>query len=156
MDPGQKLSNVDPLSLFAQARPDSPRWIADPDPSIGKLAIFANCVILAIDQYGQKEEPMPTRNINLTEHFDQFVEELVGAGRYKNASEVLRAGLRLLEQQTQTDEEKLTLLKKLAADGFGSLDQGQGLSVESESELRSTIAKIGRRAAKAKKVPETK
>ena len=99
---------------------------------------------------------MPTRNINLTEHFDQFVEELVGAGRYKNASEVLRAGLRLLEQQTQTEEEKLTLLKKLAADGFRTLDQGQGLSVESESELRSTIAKIGRRAAKARKAQASK
>lgn len=99
---------------------------------------------------------MPTRNINLTEHFDQFVEELVGAGRYKNASEVLRAGLRLLEQQTQTEEEKLRLLKKLATDGFRSLDQGQGLSVASESELRGAIAKIGRRAAKAGKVQATK
>ncbi len=99
---------------------------------------------------------MPTRNINLTEHFDRFVEELVEAGRYKNASEVLRAGLRLLEQQAQTEEEKLTLLKKLAKDGFRSLDQGQGLSVASEPELRSTIAKIGRRATKASKVQETK
>lgn len=99
---------------------------------------------------------MPTRNINLTEHFDQFVAELVGAGRYKNASEVARAGLRLLEQQTQTEEEKLRLLKKLAADGFRSLDQGQGLSVASESELRGTIAQIGRRAAKARKVQATK
>lgn len=99
---------------------------------------------------------MPTRNINLTEHYDRFVEELVGAGRYKNASEVLRAGLRLLEQETQTEEEKLTLLKKLAADGFRSLDQGQGLSVASESELRSAIAKIGNRAANPRKVQETK
>lgn len=99
---------------------------------------------------------MPTRNINLTEHFDRFVEELVGAGRYKNASEVLRAGLRLLELETQTEKEKLTLLKKLAADGFRSLDQGQGLSVASESELRSAIARIGNRAAKPRKVQETK
>lgn len=92
---------------------------------------------------------MPTRNINLTEHYDRFVEEQVDAGRYKNASEVLRAGLRLLEQQTQTEDEKLTLLKRLAADGFRSLDQGQGLNVASENGLRSAIAKIGRRAAKA-------
>jgi antitoxin ParD1/3/4 len=98
---------------------------------------------------------MPTRNINLTEHYDRFVEELVGAGRYKNASEVLRAGLRLLERETQTEEERLTLLKKLAADGFRSLDQGQGLRVASESELRSAIAKIGSRAAKPRKVQET-
>lgn len=97
---------------------------------------------------------MPTRNITLTEHYDRFVAEQVEAGRYQNASEVLRAGLRLLEQQTQAEEEQLTLLKKLATDGFGSLDQGQGLSVASEAGLRNAISKIGRRASKACPAPE--
>ena len=50
---------------------------------------------------------MPTRNINLTEHSDRFVNEQVKAGRYKNASEVFRAGWRLLEHQAKTDEQKL-------------------------------------------------
>ena len=36
---------------------------------------------------------MPTRNINLTEHSDRFVNEQVEAERYKSASEVFRAGL---------------------------------------------------------------
>jgi len=67
---------------------------------------------------------------------------------------VLRAGPRLLEQQAQVEEEKLTLLKKLAADGFRSLDQGQGLNVTSESGLREVIDKIGHRASKASKAQE--
>jgi antitoxin ParD1/3/4 len=46
---------------------------------------------------------MPTRNMNLTGHYDQFVENEIAVGRYKNASEVLRAGLRLLEQQARED-----------------------------------------------------
>lgn len=91
---------------------------------------------------------MPTRNINLTEHFDQFVEEQIGAGKYKNASEVLRAGLRLLEQETRTDEQKLTLLKRLAAEGFDALDQGEGLTLSGEKQLTETVARIGRRAAR--------
>lgn len=91
---------------------------------------------------------MPTRNINLTERYDQFVEEQVKAGRYQNASEVLRAGLRLLEQQTQAEEQKLKVLRKLAAEGFRELDQGEGLTMSSEGGLRNTMAKIGRRAAK--------
>ena len=33
---------------------------------------------------------MPTRNVNLTDHDDQFVESQVSAGRYQNASEVMR------------------------------------------------------------------
>lgn len=98
---------------------------------------------------------MPTRNINLTDHYDQFVEGQVDAGKYKNASEVLRAGLRLLEQQTQTEAQQLMLLRKLAADGFRSLDQGQGLSIASEGSLRRAIARIGRRAANATKAPQT-
>ncbi len=94
---------------------------------------------------------MPTRNINLTEHYDEFVEQQIGAGKYKNASEVLRAGLRLLEEQAKAEEQKLKLLRKLAAEGFRELDQGQGLTITSERELRNVIAKIGRRAAKANK-----
>jgi len=94
---------------------------------------------------------MPTRNINLTIHYDPFVAGLVDAGRYQNVSEVLRAGLRLLEQQTQTEEQKLAMLRNLAAEGFRSLDQGEGLSLSSEGGLRKAITKIGRRAAKASK-----
>lgn len=91
---------------------------------------------------------MPTRNINLTDHYDRFVEKQIEAGRYKNASEVLPAGLRLLEHQTSADEEKLVLLKKLAAEGFEALDQGEGLSLAGEKPLGEAIARIGRRAAK--------
>lgn len=97
---------------------------------------------------------MPTRNINLTEHYDQFVAELVEAGRYQNVSEVLRAGLRLLEQQTDAEEQKLVMLRKLAAEGFRSLDQGAGLSIPTEDALRKTISRIGRRAAKANRSSE--
>ncbi len=46
---------------------------------------------------------MPTRNINLTDHLDQFVEDRVTSGRYGNASEIVREGLRLLEQREQED-----------------------------------------------------
>jgi antitoxin ParD1/3/4 len=92
---------------------------------------------------------MPTRNINLTEHFDRFVAKQVEAGKYKNASEVLRAGLRLLEQETSSDEQKLALLKKLAREGFDALDQGEGLSLSTDAQLSHAITKIGRRAAQA-------
>jgi antitoxin ParD1/3/4 len=90
---------------------------------------------------------MPTRNINLTDHFDQFVHNQIAAGRYKNASEVLRAGLRLLEQQTNEDAERLAALRGLAAEGFEALDRGEGKSLQGERKLADFVAKIGRRAA---------
>ena len=42
---------------------------------------------------------MVTRNVVLTDTQDQLVQALVASGRYQNASEALRAGLRLLEQE---------------------------------------------------------
>lgn len=90
---------------------------------------------------------MPTRNVNLTNHYDQLIDSLVTSGQYKNASEVMRAGLRLLEQHRQEEQEKLALLRSLAAEGFNELDQGQGIVFESRQELADFIGQIGRRAA---------
>ena len=42
---------------------------------------------------------MATRNVVLTDHLEQVVNDLVVSGRYQNASEVLREGLRLLEKR---------------------------------------------------------
>ena len=42
---------------------------------------------------------MPTQNVNLQDHQADFIRERVRMGRFQNASEVVRAGLRLLEQQ---------------------------------------------------------
>jgi antitoxin ParD1/3/4 len=90
---------------------------------------------------------MPTRNINLTDHHDQLVEGLIASGRYKNASEVLRAGLRLLEQQTREDEQELATLRGLAAEAFDALDRGEGTTLEGDRQLAEFLGGIGRRAA---------
>jgi antitoxin ParD1/3/4 len=50
---------------------------------------------------------MPTRNVNLTDELDHFVAKKVRSGRYENASEVVRAGLRTLEREEQQYEAKL-------------------------------------------------
>jgi antitoxin ParD1/3/4 len=98
---------------------------------------------------------MPTRNVNLTGRYDQFVADQVSSGRFKNASEVVRAGLRLLEQHNREEEEKLAMLRSLAAEGFGELDQGRGTILDDERQLRKHIGQIGRRAAqKAKRTPQ--
>jgi len=49
---------------------------------------------------------MPTRNINLTPGLDRFVATKVKSGRYENASEVVRAGLRTLKSQEKQRQEK--------------------------------------------------
>jgi antitoxin ParD1/3/4 len=91
---------------------------------------------------------MPKHNVNLTDHYDQFVESLVASGRYTNASEVMRAGLRLLERESKEDEEKLRVLRSLASEAFASLDGAEGTRIEGDQQLADFIGKIGRRAAK--------
>jgi antitoxin ParD1/3/4 len=95
---------------------------------------------------------MPTRNINLTDHFDLFVSAQIDAGKYRNASEVLRAGLHLLELQTEEETRKLALLRKLAKEGFNQLDQGQGIDLRSRASLESHIRKLGRQSAEKAKL----
>jgi antitoxin ParD1/3/4 len=88
---------------------------------------------------------MPTRNVNLTDHFDQFVRSEIKAGRFRNASEVMRAGLRLLEQQSREDRAKLTLLGSLATEAFQELDQGKGIKISSDHELEDVMRRISSR-----------
>jgi len=78
---------------------------------------------------------MPTRNVNLTEHFDRFIESRVTSGRFSNASEVVREGLRLLEQREQEDRAKLDWLRAAAQDGFSAAECGDYVAVNSEPEL---------------------
>ena len=63
---------------------------------------------------------MPTRNISLTQELDSLVGELVEGGRYENASEVVRAGLRALEREEQEHEARLTTLLRALDDGEAS------------------------------------
>jgi antitoxin ParD1/3/4 len=57
---------------------------------------------------------MPTRNVVLSDHQHEFVEALVQSGRYQNASEVLREGLRLIEEREHIGQAKLKALRKTA------------------------------------------
>lgn len=54
--------------------------------------------------------------ISLGDHFERFVDNRISTGRFKNASEVIRAGLRLLEEE----EGKIVALKKAIKVGIES------------------------------------
>ncbi len=75
---------------------------------------------------------MPTKNVNLSDRQDRFVRRSVKGGHYRNASEVVRAALRLLERRQAEDRLKLARLKRLAADAFDAIDSGQHVTVAVE------------------------
>jgi antitoxin ParD1/3/4 len=64
---------------------------------------------------------MPTRNVVLTERQESLIEALVRSGRYQNASEVLREGLRLVENREIEEARKLEALRAAAKGGLPPL-----------------------------------
>jgi antitoxin ParD1/3/4 len=55
-------------------------------------------------------------SVSLGNYFDKFVESKISQGRFKNASEVIRAGLRLLEEE----ESRISALSNAIQEGFDS------------------------------------
>lgn len=62
---------------------------------------------------------MPT-SIALSPHFEEFVRQQVDSGRFNNVSEVVRAGLRLLEEHEAEQAAKLHALRAAIAQGLNS------------------------------------
>ncbi|MFA6020903.1 MAG: type II toxin-antitoxin system ParD family antitoxin [Rhodospirillales bacterium] len=60
------------------------------------------------------------RSYALGDHFEDFIDSQVKTGRFNNASEVVRAGLRLLEDQEKPAALSLDDLKRLLQEGAGS------------------------------------
>jgi antitoxin ParD1/3/4 len=89
---------------------------------------------------------MPTRNVVLSEHQQELVETLVQSGRYQNASEVLRDGLRLIEQRERIGQAKLKALKQAARQGWADVSAGRYADI-SDDQLEEFVGQLGRRAA---------
>ncbi|WP_136634394.1 type II toxin-antitoxin system ParD family antitoxin [Pseudooceanicola onchidii] len=85
---------------------------------------------------------MATRNVVLTDQQEQLVGRLVASGRYQNASEALRAGLRLLEaEEAGTADLRARLAEGLRQAETGELAEGSGTEA-----VRRAFAKARDRA----------
>lgn len=91
---------------------------------------------------------MATRNVVLTDHWEKVVNDLVLSGRYQNASEVLREGLRLLEKREAEEAAKLDALRHATSIGLMDLKQGRFIEVRSE-DPGSLLADIGNQVAQS-------
>ncbi|BBK41230.1 addiction module antidote protein [Allostella vacuolata] len=81
---------------------------------------------------------MPTRNINLTAEQDAFVEEIVRAGKYQDASEAMRDAVRGLQHRIRTEDLKLDILRSQLQAGIDALDRGDFIEIE-EADLDAAL-----------------
>ena len=88
---------------------------------------------------------MPTRNVVLTDRHERVISELVASGRYQNASEVLREGLRLIEERDSREAIKLRILQEAARLGFADFDEGRFVELEHDA-VDGLIGGLGRQA----------
>ena len=94
---------------------------------------------------------MPTRNVVLTEHQSGLVDRLVESGRYQNASEVLREGLRLVEAREAEETAKLEALRAAARVGTSALERGAYKDFADASELAAYLDGIATKAMMGRK-----
>ena len=85
---------------------------------------------------------MPTRNVVLTDYQAEFVERLVSSGRYQNASEVLREGLRLVEHQEEESKARLKALREAARIGIADMEAGRFRIFGSTEDLRRHLDEL--------------
>ena len=88
-----------------------------------------------------------TRNVVLSQHQHELVDSLVKSGRYQNASEVLREGLRVLERQEAENAAKLAALRHAADVGWSDLPLGRFDDV-ADDDLDDVVGQLGIRAAR--------
>jgi antitoxin ParD1/3/4 len=88
-----------------------------------------------------KGPTMPTRNVVLSDPQEALIRDLVASGRYQNASEVLRAGLRLLEDREAS-------LEAVRAGLRAGLDQAaDGTTLEGEAAIAEAFEAATRASA---------
>ena len=83
---------------------------------------------------------MPARNVSLTPQLVDFVDQNVKTGRFSNASEVVREGLRLLEQRQAEDALKLEALRAAVENAIADMKAGRTSPVPEGRELATIMA----------------
>lgn len=99
------------------------------DKNGGKFAMLLN-----IGNFVKNQDAMKTTSVALGAYFENFIQSRIAQGRYNNASEVIRAGLRLLEE----NESRLLELKAAINEG---IESGTATDFNPEQHLKSLKAK---------------
>ena len=94
---------------------------------------------------------MPTRNVVLTQNQEQLVQSLVESGRYQNASEVIRDGLRLIARREAEDAARLEALRVAADSGLAAIEGGAYREFLGRQSLQRYLSEISQGIVQTRK-----
>lgn len=83
-------------------------------------------------------------NVSLTQKLEKFVQKKVASGLYTSASEVIREGLRLLEEQERLKEARLNELREKVEEGWNAAQRGE--LVEGPATMKALLARTKKKA----------
>jgi len=87
-------------------------------------------------------------NVSLTPELEKLVESKVQSGRYRSASEVIREGLRLLDDQDRLRNAQLEEVRRKIQIGIDQLDRGEGI------DGGTILAELKQKSAALRKTPK--
>ncbi len=90
---------------------------------------------------------MTTQQLKLSEHDADFVRRCVLEGRYKDANDVVEAGLRLLEEREEEERIQLERLRLEVKKGMDDLEAGRCLEIKGHEEMSLVFDEVKSRAA---------
>ena len=99
---------------------------------------------------------MPTKNLVITDYQSQWVESMVKSGRYQNASEVMREGLRLLEERDRDFEARIAALKAQVQVGLDDVEAGRVTRFESAEAAATHLRQRGEALIRHRVQPQAK
>jgi antitoxin ParD1/3/4 len=91
---------------------------------------------------------VPTRNVSLTAEQDAFIQRIIQAGEYQNASEAIRDALRVLQQKRREDALKLRALRAQIKAGLDELERGDFTEI-AEADLDEYLEGLAENPGKA-------
>jgi antitoxin ParD1/3/4 len=89
---------------------------------------------------------MATMNVSVTKEMVAFVEDQIRSGSYVSASEVMRDGLRLLQQEKAVAHEKLQILRREISVGISDIKSGR-ISDTSVKDIARSVLERSTRAS---------
>ena len=103
---------------------------------IGIICWYCSCILL------KGTRIMPTRSVVLADRQTTLIKQLISSGRYQNASEVLREGIRLIEYQELENEARLTALREAARTGIADMESGHFKSFDASDPIRRHLSAL--------------